>query len=182
MDDHTWHEIEADDLEVGEVRAVVVGGRAVCIARTTRGLGALDNRCPHQGGPLGEGTIEDGWLICPWHGYECDSLTGEPPEDYGDAATPLPLAERDGATVVGLPVVEQHQTLMDQMVDVMGNWGVDSFFGMVGHSNLGLADALRRAEKAVADRFGEPGFRCVCGAVWRPRLSRRPTAGSRGRV
>ena len=70
MDDNTWHEIDADDLAVGEAKAVVVGGRAVCLARTADGLGALDNRCPHQGGPLGEGTIEDGWLICPWHGYE----------------------------------------------------------------------------------------------------------------
>ena len=153
MGDYAWHAIEADDLAVSEVKAVVVGGRAVCLARTTNGLGALDNRCPHQGGPLGEGTIEDGWLICPWHGYEYDPLTGEPPEGYGDSATPLPLTERDGAIAVGLPVVRQSRTLMDQMVDVMVEWGVDSVFGMVGHSNLGLADALRRAESAGRLRF-----------------------------
>ena len=153
MDDNTWHEIDADDLAIDEVKAVVVGGRAVCLARTVDGLGALDNRCPHQEGPLGEGTIEDGWLICPWHGYEYDPLTGEPPEGYGDSATPLPLAESGGVTVVGLPVMQQHQTLMDQMVDVMVDWGVDSVFGMVGHSNLGLADALRRAEGAGRLRF-----------------------------
>ena len=150
---YTWHQIDTDDLAVGAVKAVVVGGRAVCIARTTNGLGALDNRCPHQGGPLGEGTIEDGWLICPWHGYEYDPLTGEPPEGYGDVATPLPLSERDGAIAVGVPVVEKSRTLMDQMVDVMVDWGVDSVFGMVGHSNLGLADALRAAENAGRLRF-----------------------------
>ena len=153
MGGYTWHQIDTDDLAVGAVKAVVVGGRAVCIARTTNGLGALDNRCPHQGGPLGEGTIEDGWLICPWHGYEYDPLTGEPPEGYGDVATPLPLSERDGAIAVGVPVVEKSRTLMDQMVDVMVDWGVDSVFGMVGHSNLGLADALRAAENAGRLRF-----------------------------
>ena len=153
MGGYTWHQIDTDDLAVGAVKAVVVGGRAVCIARTTNGLGALDNRCPHQGGPLGEGTIEDGWLICPWHGYEYDPLTGEPPEGYGDVATPLPLSERDGAIAVGVPVVVKSRTLMDQMVDVMVDWGVDSVFGMVGHSNLGLADALRAAENAGRLRF-----------------------------
>jgi thiamine pyrophosphate-dependent acetolactate synthase large subunit-like protein len=44
-------------------------------------------------------------------------------------------------------VVTRLATVMDQMVDTMTEWGVDSVFGMVGHSNLGLADALRRAEE-----------------------------------
>lgn len=46
---YPWHEIDADDLAIGEVKAVVAGGHAVCLARTPNGLGALDNRCPHQG-------------------------------------------------------------------------------------------------------------------------------------
>ena len=47
-----------------------------------------------QGGPLGEGQIEDGCLICPWHGYEYDPITGEPPEGYDDVATAYPFEER----------------------------------------------------------------------------------------
>lgn len=46
MADYTWHEIDEDDLAVGDVKAVVVGRRAVCLARTADGLDALDNRCP----------------------------------------------------------------------------------------------------------------------------------------
>lgn len=37
---------------------------------------ALENTCPHQGGPLGEGTIEDGCVTCPWHGWQFDLTTG----------------------------------------------------------------------------------------------------------
>jgi pyruvate oxidase len=37
---------------------------------------------------------------------------------------------------------------MDQLVAVLCDWGLDTVFGMVGHSNLGLADALRKAEEA----------------------------------
>ncbi len=146
MDDVRWHEVEADDLSINEVKAVIAGGRSVCLVKTGEGLSALDNRCPHQGGPLGEGTIEDGWLICPWHGYEYDPITGEPPGGYDDAAIPFPVQETDGAVRVGIPVVAERETLMDQMVDVMTDWGVDTVFGMVGHSNLGMADALRTAE------------------------------------
>jgi len=142
-----WHEAEVGEIAVGEVTSAIVAGRAVCLARIERGLGALDNRCPHQGGPLGEGTIEDGWLICPWHGYEYDPITGEPPDEgYDDAATPYPVDERSEGVFVEIPGTVEEPSLMDQMVDVMTEWGVDTVFGMVGHSNLGLADAFRKAE------------------------------------
>ena len=146
MDDVRWYEVDAADLGIDEVKAVVAAGRSVCLARTDHGLSALDNRCPHQGGPLGEGTIEDGWLICPWHGYEYDPATGLPPGGYDDAATPYPVEQTETAVRIALPSVSRRETLMDQMVTVMTDWGVDTVFGMVGHSNLGLADALRVAE------------------------------------
>ena len=109
----------ADPLEVGEIASVVVAGRAVCLTRTNKGYGALDNRCPHQGGPLGEGTIEDGCVICPWHGYEYDPRTGTSPEGYGDHATPYPIEEGADGVYVELPVLVESPRLMDQVVDVM---------------------------------------------------------------
>ena len=66
-----WHRVEQVDVpDEGRVRGVVVDGRTVALARCGGRLGALENRRPHQGGPLGEGSIENGWLRCPWHGYE----------------------------------------------------------------------------------------------------------------
>ncbi|MDJ0924880.1 MAG: thiamine pyrophosphate-binding protein [Acidimicrobiia bacterium] len=149
----TWYHIEDVDLEVGEVTALVVADRAVCVTRTEAGYGVLDNRCPHQGGPLGEGQLEDGCLICPWHGYEYDPITGEPPAGYDDAATTYPCEERPDGLYVQLPDPDDSPTLMDQMVDVMTAWGVDTVFGMVGHSNLGFADAMRRAEEEGRLRY-----------------------------
>jgi len=144
---YEWVHVEPGDLPVGGVTTVIAARRAVAISRTENGYGALDNRCPHQGGPLGDGQIEQGCLICPWHGYEYNPHTGTPPEGYGDVATPYEVEERDDGLYVRLPVVARFPTVMDQMVDTMTEWGVDSVFGMVGHSNLGLADALRRAEE-----------------------------------
>ncbi len=141
-------------MEDNSVSTVVVEHRALAITKTAEGYGALDNHCPHQGGPLGDGQIEeDGWLRCPWHGFEYDPLTGEPPEGYGDVATCFVIEERDDGLYVQLPVIERKATLMDQMVDVMTDWGVDTVFGMVGHSNLGFADALRKAEEGGRLRY-----------------------------
>ena len=72
-----WIELDLPDIEVGRVITVVAGGRALCVTRTADGWGVLDNRCPHQGGPLGEGSIEKGMLRCPWHCWEFDIRTGQ---------------------------------------------------------------------------------------------------------
>lgn len=149
----TWYRAAVPKMTEGEVATVIVADRALCVSRTDRGYGVLDNRCPHQGGPLGEGQIEGGCLICPWHGYEYDPLTGEPPQGYDDAATAYQHEVRDDGFYVCLPDPANTPTLMDQMVDVMTGWGVAAVFGMVGHSNLGLADALRRAEEEDRLRY-----------------------------
>src|SRR5206468_5259494 len=49
---------------------------------------------------------------------------------------------------VGVKATPHVTTVSDLMVETMVNWGVEHVFGMVGHSNLGLADALRRQEQA----------------------------------
>jgi len=145
-----WHDVPDDELPDGDnrVRTVVVGGRALAITRCAGTLGALDNRCPHQGGPLGEGSIENGWLRCPWHGYDYDPLTGKPPKGFSDAPEQFPVDETGGRVRVQLPPTSEHiRTVGDVVVETLVAWGVDTVFGMVGHSNLGLADALRRAEE-----------------------------------
>lgn len=134
------------DIDIGRVTTVVVANRAVAVTRTDDGWGALDNHCPHQGGPLGDGQVENGYLICPWHAYEYHPCTGRPPGGFSDSATAYAVEERDDGLYIEVPVADERPSLMDQMVDVLTDWGVDTVFGMVGHSNLGLAEALRKAE------------------------------------
>jgi thiamine pyrophosphate-dependent acetolactate synthase large subunit-like protein/nitrite reductase/ring-hydroxylating ferredoxin subunit len=138
----------ADVPDDGRVRSVVVDGRTVALSRCGARLGALENRCPHQGGPLGEGSIEKGLLRCPWHGYDYDPLTGSPPAGFSDGVTAHQVEERaDGVYVQLPPVRTQVRTVADVIVDTLIVYGVTHVFGMVGHSNLGFADALRRAEQ-----------------------------------
>src|SRR5882762_5591741 len=106
-DESTWVEIELPEIDEGRVTTVVAAGRALCLTRTAEGWGVLDNRCPHQGGPLGDGQVENGLLICPWHAYEYDPTTGQPPPGFRDAATAYPTRSAgNGAIEVELPVVE----------------------------------------------------------------------------
>ncbi|MBV6652168.1 MAG: thiamine pyrophosphate-binding protein, partial [Mameliella sp.] len=93
-------------------------------------------------------------LRCPWHGWDFDPLTGKPPGGYDDGVETFPLDIREDGVYIGLPnEEEQEYTLTDLMVDTMTEWGVEVGFGMVGHSNLGLAAAMQRAEEKGQFRF-----------------------------
>ncbi len=148
-----WHRLAAVPDE-GRVMTSTVSGRSIALTRCGGRIGALDNHCPHQGGPLGEGSIEGGLLRCPWHGYDYDPLTGLPPEGFSDAVPAFPVDERDDGTFVYLPAPPAPaRTVSDVLVETLLAWGVEVVFGMVGHSNLGFADALRRAEEGGRLRY-----------------------------
>jgi nitrite reductase (NADH) small subunit len=53
-----------------------VGDKEICVANVNGTCSAMDNICLHRGGPLGQGTIEKGKVVCPWHGWEWDPTTG----------------------------------------------------------------------------------------------------------
>ncbi len=143
-----WHRVLAvEDLPEGRVTTVAAGHKSVALVHYDGQFSALDNHCPHQGGPLGEGSIENGLLRCPWHGFDYCPLDGKSP-GFDDQAITYPLEIRDGEIFVGVVEDVHVDTITDRMAQTMVNWGVRHVFGMVGHSNLGLADALRRREEA----------------------------------
>ncbi|QPH54501.1 thiamine pyrophosphate-dependent enzyme [Pontivivens ytuae] len=155
-----WYKVgHVDDLPEGRVKTVTARTTTLCLSHFQGQWAAMDNRCPHQGGPLGEGSIEQGvegqcWIRCPWHGWDFDPLTGAPPGGHEDTGQQLyPVEIRDDEVWVGLEAEPPHErTTTDVMAETFEAWGVRRVFGMVGHSNLGLADAIRRrtAEGAMS--------------------------------
>ena len=143
-----WHRVlSLDELPEGRVKTVSAGPHSFAVTHYEGRYAALSNRCPHQGGPLGEGSIEKGMLRCPWHGYDYCPLDGSSP--FGDSVPMFPIEVREDGIYVGVAPEPSHvRTVSDVMAETMVNWGVRHVFGMVGHSNLGLADALRRHEAA----------------------------------
>ncbi len=150
-----WHRVLGHgELPEGRVKTVVAGRQSLAVTHFEGRYTALENRCPHQGGPLGEGAIENGWLRCPWHGWDFHPCTGKPPGGFDDGVPRFALEERDDGIYVGVEERGEHtRTVTDVMAETLVAWGVDTVFGMVGHSNLGLADALRRQEEAGKLRF-----------------------------
>jgi len=145
-----WHRVLSNkkDLPEGRVKSVFAGHKGICLTHYKGKFSALDNKCPHQGGPLGEGSIENGLLRCPWHGWDFDPCSGLPPGGFDDGIEVFDVKQEQDGVYVGVPEELPHETTVsDVMVDTMVNWGVNRVFGMVGHSNLGFADALRRKEE-----------------------------------
>lgn len=148
------------DLPEGRVKTVTARTVSICLSHFDGQYAAMDNHCPHQNGPLGEGSIEKGndgkcWIRCPWHGWDFDPLTGKPPGGHEDSGqTTYPIEVRGEEILVGLEPARPHQrTATDTMAETMVNWGVKRVFGMVGHSNLGLADAIRLRTEAGEMHF-----------------------------
>ncbi len=148
-DNLNWYKVldNKKELKEGRVMTVVAGHKDLCLSHWKGKLTALDNKCPHQGGPLGEGSIENGLLRCPWHGWDFCPHGGSS-GDFDDGLETFPIKLDGDSVFVGLEEEPPHkQTITDVMAETMVNWGVNRVFGMVGHSNLGLADAFRRLEE-----------------------------------
>jgi nitrite reductase/ring-hydroxylating ferredoxin subunit/uncharacterized membrane protein len=76
------------DLVDGEPAGVEVGGARVVLVRTGDAVDALAAVCSHAGGPLDEGTVHEGTIVCPWHGSAFRLVDGR--VERGPAATPQP--------------------------------------------------------------------------------------------
>src|SRR6185437_10502651 len=86
---HQWTPVLADtELADGEHRKADAGGAPVLLYRTAGTVYALASTCTHMGGPLEEGTISDGCVICPWHGSTFRFADGTIVR--GPASTPQP--------------------------------------------------------------------------------------------
>ncbi len=149
-----WHKVaDKDPLQDNSVTNAVAGVQAICLAKFEGKYYALDNHCPHQGGPLGEGLIENGYVRCSWHGYEYSPIDGSVPGDYDDNVETYPVEEREDGIYVAVEPEAVEDTIAKQMMEVATDWGIDACFGMVGHSNLAVADAIRAEEEKGKLKF-----------------------------
>ena len=58
---------DLDDLEEGRGKYVEIGGFHLAVFIDRGNVFVTDNTCPHAGGNLSGGTVEDGCVVCPWH-------------------------------------------------------------------------------------------------------------------
>lgn len=66
----SWIRItETENIPLREGRAVQLGRREIAIFRTADKFFAIDNMCPHNGGPLCDGIVKGRSVVCPLHGW-----------------------------------------------------------------------------------------------------------------
>lgn len=73
-----------DNIPVGQGRCFIVKGEEIAVFRRRSGkISAIENRCPHLQGPLSEGLIDEGKVVCPLHGrkFDLDSGKGSDSDD-----------------------------------------------------------------------------------------------------
>ncbi|MCE2514570.1 MAG: Rieske 2Fe-2S domain-containing protein, partial [Acidobacteria bacterium] len=81
-DDGFVYAIREDALRDGAGVAVEIDSHTYALFQLGGKVTAVDGLCPHAGGPLAEGSIDEGVVTCPWHGWTFDACTGcslEPP-------------------------------------------------------------------------------------------------------
>ncbi len=84
------------------VREFTAKGRTLCVANLSGAISVLDNTCPHEGGPLAEGSIENGCVVCPWHAYAFNLTTGEASDDPSVKAEIIQSKLENGELLVKL--------------------------------------------------------------------------------
>ena len=89
-------------VAIGSVTTVVVRNKKVCVAHTSEGFFAVNDKCPHNGASLGSGfCTAEGSVVCPMHRYHFDLKTGRAKSGLGDFVQPYPIETRDDGIFIG---------------------------------------------------------------------------------
>jgi nitrite reductase (NADH) small subunit len=106
MNERFWVWVTAvENIPPREGRAIVVAGRELAFFNLGDRVVATDNRCPHRGGPLADGIVSGGAVVCPLHGWKInlqDGAVERPCETAGRVET-YPVRIDNGLVVIGLP-------------------------------------------------------------------------------
>lgn len=87
----------------GECRRATAAGWALALANVGGTFHAIENTCPHMGGPLGEGYLDGTTLLCPWHAWRFDVTTGCALVNPNVRVRTFPVRVADGRVEVDVP-------------------------------------------------------------------------------
>lgn len=91
-----------EGLRAGKL--VQAAGQSIAIFKLGESYWAIENTCPHAGGPLAEGTLAGEVVTCPWHGSRFNVKTGavlSPPAARGVKSFPVRVAGNDVEVGIG---------------------------------------------------------------------------------
>ena len=108
MSDRLWVRVTSpENIPPREGRAVSIAGREIAIFNLGDRFLAIDNRCPHKGGPLSDGIVTGTSVVCPLHAWKIGLVDGHverPAASADQGVTTYPTRVEAGVVVVGVPV------------------------------------------------------------------------------
>lgn len=116
--EHYVQVAHVSDVQAAGVKVVHAEGHAIALFYHNGKIYAIDNRCPHMGFPLHQGSVKDCVLTCHWHHARFDLTSGGTFDIWADDGQAFPVELRDGAVWVDLAPREdtkayQRQRLVD---------------------------------------------------------------------
>jgi len=93
-----------DELIEGRGRCVEAGAYSLAIFRQGNQVFALENSCPHRGGPLCEGDVKEGVVYCPLHAWGFDLRSGRAVNVRWEGARVFPARVEGARVMVAIPV------------------------------------------------------------------------------
>jgi nitrite reductase (NADH) small subunit len=91
----------ADEIPAGTAKVTIVNGRELAVFNVNGAFYAIYNICPHQGGPLAEGTLKGHTIACPWHDLAFDVRTGLASDGGGNCVGSYEVKVRESEVFVG---------------------------------------------------------------------------------
>ena len=103
------------ELALKPLRQITIGRTRVALSWHDGKFGAISGACNHVGGPLGDGHLDDGYVVCPWHHWKFHCHTGEgEPGFEADCVPRYELAEREGRLWINLDPLTKRNKLPHQ--------------------------------------------------------------------
>ncbi len=99
-----WIKItKVENLPLREGRPVKLGGVEIALFNLGDRFVAVENQCPHQGGPLCDGIVSGLHVVCPLHGWKFDLESGAPVQASSpNCIATFPTRVNDGVVQVNL--------------------------------------------------------------------------------
>ncbi|MCP4328615.1 MAG: Rieske (2Fe-2S) protein [Alphaproteobacteria bacterium] len=155
-----WTEVfSAAELATRGKAVVKPGGRQILLWRSGDAIYACNNRCPHEGYPLAEGTLADGCVLtCNWHNWKFDLASGETIVG-GDALRRYPVKTDGDAILLDLadpPAVEVRARALAGLEEALADHDYERMAREMARfeaTGADLPDALDAAFGWAADRY-----------------------------
>lgn len=106
MKKEPWHPVNIPLEQLYQAQqkpaSIKIGNKQLCLAFHEGKIWAVRSKCPHQGGPLQAGYLQEGTIVCPWHRFAFSLKTGQS-ESGGYFIETYDTKEEDGKLWVKIP-------------------------------------------------------------------------------